>query len=111
MFMWYRGPIWVPVNYLALDALHYYSHPERQTGALEVEKNDKEVEHVAEVRKRCLIAYHTLRSRLLRTVLSEFHRTGVLWEQYDDSTGRGMRGHPFTGWTTLIVNILSESYD
>ena len=54
--------------------------------------------------------YERLRANLLRTVVGEWHRTGALWEQYDDQKGRGMRSHPFTGWTALILNIAAEIY-
>ncbi len=43
-------------------------------------------------------------------VLGEWARTGSLWEHYDDRTGRGLRSHPFTGWTALILNIMAEQY-
>jgi len=47
---------------------------------------------------------------VLQTVLGEYHRTGFMWEQYDDKEGVGIRGHPFTGWTALIVNVMAEKY-
>ena len=46
----------------------------------------------------------------MRTILTEYDSTGYFWEQYDDVNGRGMRGHPFTGWTSLVLNIMAEKY-
>ena len=66
----------------------------------------------------------------MRTVLTEYEKSGYFWEIYDDSSGNGMRGHPFSGlmqlsnmecklfnvsihflgWTTLFVNIMAELY-
>jgi mannosyl-oligosaccharide glucosidase len=43
-------------------------------------------------------------------VLGQYASTGHFWEQYEDTTGAGMRGHPFTGWTALVVNIMAEKY-
>ena len=54
--------------------------------------------------------YNKLRVNVQRTVLGEYSRTGYFWEQYDDLTGAGIRGHPFTGWTALVVNIMAEKY-
>jgi mannosyl-oligosaccharide glucosidase len=91
---YWRGYIWMPINYLAVVALkHYEIHAE--------------FEHT---RIRCAELYAKLRGGLVSNVLKEYTRTGYLWEQYDDRTGEGTRGHPFSGWTALIVNILSESY-
>jgi hypothetical protein len=42
--------------------------------------------------------------------LQEYRRTGFFWEQYQDDGGQGMRGHPFTGWTVLFVNLMAEMY-
>ncbi|SCZ89151.1 BZ3500_MvSof-1268-A1-R1_Chr1-1g00992 [Microbotryum saponariae] len=37
----------------------------------------------------------------------EYKRTGFVFEQYNDKTGKGQRSYPFTGWSSLIV--LSKS--
>lgn len=54
--------------------------------------------------------YSALRQNVLHTVLGQYEETGFFWEQYEDRTGAGMRGHPFTGWTALVVNIMGERY-
>lgn len=92
-FLLIRGPIWMPINYLALGALKHYSLMEDCPQAKRAEK-----------------IYNKLRRNLLKTVLTEYDRSGYFWEIYDDSSGKGMRGHPFSGWTTLIVNIMAELY-
>lgn len=83
----------MPINYLALGALKHYS-------------DLPGCPHAA----RAGVLYSTLRRRIIDTVLNEYDSTGHFWEIYDDSTGRGMRGHPFAGWTTLVVNIMAELY-
>ena len=62
------------------------------------------------MKKRIQNLYQLLRNALLKTIIGEYHRTGYFWEQYDDVSGNGIRGHPFTGWTVLILNIMSEKY-
>ena len=61
-------------------------------------------------KERCGRIYNRLRVNLLNTILSEYHRSGYIWEHYDDSTGEGMRGRPFTGWSALVVNIMAEVF-
>jgi mannosyl-oligosaccharide glucosidase len=52
--------------------------------------------------------YNRLRANVQNNVLSNYHQTGYFWEHYDDVDGRGTRGHPFSGWTTLVLNIMAE---
>lgn len=89
---YWRGAIWMPINYLAVSALHHYA----------------EVSGPYQDRARAL--YTELRENLVNNVFREYQRTGYLWEQYNSKTGRGQRSHPFTGWTALIVNIMAEKY-
>ena len=80
------------MNYLALGALYHYKGISGKHQA------------------KCVSLYSALRSTVLRTVLSNMQQTGQLWEQYDDAEGKGIRGHPFSGWTSLVTNIMSEKY-
>jgi mannosyl-oligosaccharide glucosidase len=89
---YWRGQIWVNINYLALRALHHYSQaPGPHAGA------------AAE-------AYSALRGGLVRTLVLQYRRTGYLWEQYEDDSGVGTSSHPFTGWTALLTLAVSEAY-
>lgn len=89
---YWRGAVWLNVNFLCLDALHYYAEtpgPHRDF-AFEV--------------------YGKLRSGLVSNVLRQFRQTGYLWEHYNDATGAGEGTHPFTGWTSLVLLMMSENY-
>lgn len=96
---YWRGQIWLPINYLAVSSLHYYSNislDNIETSRLNIAKENK---------KRSDALYNKLRKDLVNNVLNEHQRTGNTWEQYDDMSGKGKRGHPFTGWTATVVNI------
>ena len=89
---YWRGPIWINMNYLALGALHHYAHtagPHRELAA--------------EI-------YSDLRSNVVKNMVKEFQRTGYIWENYSDKTGEGKGSHPFTGWSALLVLIMGEIY-
>ncbi|KAJ8454307.1 hypothetical protein ONZ45_g19357 [Pleurotus djamor] len=90
---YWKGPIWIQMNYLALSALHKtYARHEGPYKA-----------HAQEI-------YTKLRQNVINNVFKEYERTGYVWEQYDATTGEGQRSHPFTGWTSLVTLILSEKY-
>ncbi|RQM28853.1 hypothetical protein B5M09_003411, partial [Aphanomyces astaci] len=91
---YWRGPIWMNINYLALGSFqHYATHA-----------SDKSV------REQYQSLYDTLRDRVVAAISHEYKATGYLYEQYNPHTGRGQRCHPFSGWTALVVNILAETY-
>lgn len=89
---YWRGAIWININYLTLKALYHYGRLDGPYTEL----------------SRSI--YDELRQNVIGNVFREYQRTGYLWEQYDDSTGRGKGCHPFTGWTSLVVLIMAEQY-
>jgi len=89
---YWRGAIWINVNYLALGALNHYASapgPHRETASL---------------------VYTELRENVVENLYQQYRLSGYLWEQYDDTTGKGKGSHPFTGWSALVVSIMSEHY-
>ncbi|CAL0329724.1 unnamed protein product [Lupinus luteus] len=89
---YWRGPIWINMNYRILSALHYYS---KENGPYQ---------------QRAKTIYEELRSNLIRNIVRNYQQTGYLWEQYDQIKGKGKGTHPFTGWTSLVVLIMAEAY-
>ena len=51
--------------------------------------------------------YSRLRKNLVENVFREWKETGFAWEQYNPETGNGQRTQHFTGWTSMVVNIMS----
>lgn len=80
---YWRGPVWINMNYLVLRGLKLY-YPEQ----------DK--------------LYQQLRTQLIDTVCGEWNRTGYFFENY--IRGVGSFSFPFNGWTSLIALIITEDY-
>ena len=89
---YWRGAIWININYLAVSALKHYQITE---GPYSIEAGK---------------LYQGLRENLIRNLLEQYNKTGYVWEQYDDLTGAGKGSHPFTGWSSLVVLMMSEQY-
>ncbi|KAH7930897.1 glycoside hydrolase family 63 protein [Leucogyrophana mollusca] len=90
---YWKGPIWVQMNYMVLSSLYKT--------------------YVAEegpYQQRAKEIYAELRNNIVSNVFKEYQRTGYVWEQYDPTTGEGKGSHPFTGWTSLVTLILAEKY-
>lgn len=51
--------------------------------------------------------YSNLRKNLVENVFREWEKTGFAWEQYNPESGAGQRTQHFTGWTSMVVNIMS----
>ncbi|TKY59878.1 Mannosyl-oligosaccharide glucosidase GCS1 [Spatholobus suberectus] len=89
---YWRGPVWINMNYRILSALHHYS---KENGPYQ---------------DKAKAIYEELRSNLIRNIVRNYQQTGFLWEQYDQIKGKGKGTHPFTGWTSLVVLIMAEAY-
>ncbi|XP_059326957.1 mannosyl-oligosaccharide glucosidase [Ammospiza nelsoni] len=89
---YWRGSVWVNINFLALRALHGYARAEGPH------------------RERAAKLYRELRQNLVANVFRQYEATGFLWEHYRDSDGTGQGCHPFAGWSALVVLAMAEDY-
>eukprot|EP00088_Acartia_fossae_P000134 TRINITY_DN10040_c0_g3_i1.p1 TRINITY_DN10040_c0_g3~~TRINITY_DN10040_c0_g3_i1.p1 ORF type:complete len:826 (-),score=128.87 TRINITY_DN10040_c0_g3_i1:376-2853(-) len=89
---YWRGPIWINLNYLTIRAAHGYAN--------------REGPYKAQAQK----VYSILREAVINNVMKEYYRTGYVWEQYNDRTGEGQGCKPFTGWSALTVLLMGETY-
>jgi len=89
---YWRGSIWINCNYLAIAALDHYRTVKGPHAKLAGE------------------IYAKLRQNVIDNIVSEYYRTGYIWEHYNDITGYGEGTHPFTGWSALVVLIMGEKY-
>lgn len=90
---YWRGPIWININYLTLRALYkYYINVD------------------GPYRERAQLIYHSLRNSLIENVFRVYMKQGTIFENYNAISGRGLGQNPFTGWTSLIVLIMADIY-
>jgi mannosyl-oligosaccharide glucosidase len=111
---YWRGAIWINLNYLTVSALHYYAfeYPWSSLSPTPPSSSSPSGEQQQQHPLALLSSqlYSSLRSNLINTLYTQYVKTGYLWEQYDPKDGKGKRSHPFTGWTALIVLIMGEQY-
>ncbi|KAK9432562.1 glycoside hydrolase [Lipomyces doorenjongii] len=89
---YWRGSIWINMNYMILSALrNYFKIPE-------VTEKDRDL--IAET-------YKALRVNLVSNVYKQWEATGFAWEQYEQETGNPKGVKHFLGWTSLATVIMS----
>ena len=81
---YWRGPIWVNINILTVRALKHYSFID------------------GPYQSKCLELYKELKENIYNTVYNEWKRTGFIWEQYDDMTGK-VRGRELSLDGCLVI--------
>ncbi|CAK7244989.1 MAG: Processing alpha glucosidase I [Sporothrix thermara] len=86
---YWRSPVWININYLALVQLHALGQQE------------------GPFRERAADLYNRLRRNVVDTVYASWKETGFAWEQYNPETGKGQRTQHFTGWTSLVVKFMA----
>ena len=96
---YWRGAIWMNMNYLGVKALYDYKEMYKS-----IENPNVEVKELLES------LYKKLRKNLINNLYKEYAKFGFLYENYNGENGNGQRSKPFTGWSALIVNIISEIY-
>jgi mannosyl-oligosaccharide glucosidase len=86
---YWRGNIWININYMVLRGLYKFY------------LDDQEAKTI----------YTTLRENLVKNVFTQWRKEHTFFEQYSDINGKGLKSRNFNGWTSLILNIITERYD
>ncbi|KAK6541770.1 Processing alpha glucosidase I [Orbilia ellipsospora] len=86
---YWRGPIWVNMNYLAILRLKEYGSVKGPH------------------QKQAAKLYKELRKNVVNNVFKVWEETGFAWEQYEQETGSAKGVQHFLGWTSLVVNIMA----
>ncbi|MFB9054717.1 glucosidase [Formosa undariae] len=118
----WRGPIWMPINYMIIQSLRkYYTFYgdkyvyEFPTGS----GNKLNLNEIAnEITKRLVklfepntdgkYQYHTDDENHLFTKDEHFKDQHLFYEFFDGDTGRGLGASHQTGWTALIANLIMD---
>ncbi|OWB76626.1 hypothetical protein B5S32_g780 [[Candida] boidinii] len=88
---YWRGHIWININYLILESLFRYGSEDAVD---------------PEVRALAAKTYKELRVNIVNNIYNNYVKTGFVWEQYNEGTGVGQRTRHFAGWTSLVVLIM-----
>ena len=96
---YWRGPVWVSVNYLVLRGLHLYY----EDNSIDISGTNDKISSTKDL-------YKELRRNHLKVVYDNWAPQHLFYENFNDVTGRGQYSHPFSGWTTLVLLILQEKY-
>jgi Glycosyl hydrolase family 63 C-terminal domain len=116
----WRGPVWMPVNFLLIEALERYHHfygddlkVECPTGS-GVMMNLREV--AAELSRRLTMLFLPDKNgqRAFTNGLKQFDNPAwndlvLFYEYFDGDTGRGVGASHQTGWTALITRLLEKT--
>ncbi|KAI3832129.1 hypothetical protein MKX03_001491 [Papaver bracteatum] len=96
---YWRGPIWMNMNYMILSALHHYSLARTIYSELRQNLISLVMNHQYSVCVYCT------------NVVDNYFKTGYLWGQYDQKKKRNGKGaRLFTGWTSLVLLIMAAAY-
>jgi hypothetical protein len=117
----WRGPVWMPVNYLVIEALQRLAHYHGETLTVECPTGSGQymtLWQVAAELSRRLIGLFTanrdghrpsngMRHRLQASPHFRDHVT--FYEYFHGDTGEGLGARAQTGWTALVAKLLEQS--
>lgn len=111
----WRGPIWMPINYLLVEALrqHHISWGDDFMIALGDSPEGTRVGELADLLSRRLVALYEPTKKGTRPALPDsFSKANkdylLFYEYFDGDTGRGCGASHQTGWTALLANLIAD---
>jgi hypothetical protein len=119
----WRGPIWMPLNYLLIESLNrsYKFYGEQFRVECPVGSGEqRSLKEVADELRRRVIGIFQRDKNGRRPVFGgcekfqtdpHFKDYILFHEYYDGDTGRGLGASHQTGWSALVANMIAELYD
>jgi hypothetical protein len=113
----WRGPVWMPVNYLIIESLqkfHQYYGPDFKVECPTGSQRFITLLQVAEELTRRLVATFLRDDKGTRPAMRDYQRLRedpgfdhpLFHEHFDGDTGRGLGASHQTGWTGLVAKLL-----
>lgn len=116
----WRGPIWMPVNYLLIESIqkfHYYFGDDFKVECPTGSGNFVTLWQVGEELSRRLIRLFVRDKSGIRPALRHIPYSGdphwrdlvLFYEYFDGDTGRGVGASHQTGWTGLVAKLIQQT--
>ncbi len=118
----WRGPIWMPINYLLVESLQQFDYYYGDTFTVEYPTGSREsttLDRVAaglEKRLVSIFQFDSTGNRPVHNHVSQYARSGqwkdllLFYEYFHGDTGRGVGASHQTGWTAMIAKIINQLY-
>ncbi|MFT3980337.1 MAG: glucosidase [Ferruginibacter sp.] len=119
----WRGPIWMPINYIFIKSLHRYGEfygdsltvefPSRSGNMISLRQLARELT----IRLLKIFMRNESGDRPVYATYNEFYKREEnkylmqFFEYFDGDTGRGLGASHQTGWTALILNLIADFKD
>jgi hypothetical protein len=111
----WRGPVWMPINYLLVEALREHHEAWGDDFKVVIQENaaDTSVSELAEELRLRLINLYGKSDDGKRPAQPDWFSCQnpdhlMFYEYFDGDTGRGCGASHQTGWTALIANLIAE---
>jgi hypothetical protein len=116
----WRGPIWMPANYMLIDALKKIAKVSKNEIKVQVDgEKSIEVEEIAAAFASKLVSLFKMDASGSRPCLGPhfpFKKDPhwvdhiLFYEYYHPETGKGLGASHQTGWSALVANLIDELY-
>jgi hypothetical protein len=119
----WRGPIWMPINYLIIESLQKYYKFYGDDFRVECPVGSGEtlsLKEIADGLRNRLINIFRRNENGRRPVFGHYEKLQtdphfkdylLFHEYYDGDTGRGLGASHQTGWSALVANLIAELHD
>lgn len=119
----WRGPVWMPINYLFIEALYKYHHFYGESFKIEYPTGSEKkvtLKQVADMLSQRLTGLFTPNAHQVRPCNlglnklaqhKQFTDTVFFHEYFHADTGKGLGASHQTGWTALIALLLHQQAD